>query len=99
MFTILHEETDKTHSMRSSMKLYFETQTCGTFDDVTDDVSDYAIYSQIYCSIVRYCSSGMCGMYCARSRDRCHALLRNAAISRLGDHSLVSQKFKVLRSR
>ena len=76
-----------------------ETQTFPSLDDVTDVVSDYAIYCSSYCSIVRYCSSGMCGMYCARSRDRCHALLRNAAISRLGDHSLASQKFKVLRSR
>ena len=66
------------------MKVFLETQTCDTLDDVTDDVSDYAIYSQIYCSSVRYCLLGMCGMYCARSRDRCHALLRNAAISRQG---------------
>ena len=51
-----------------------------TLDDVTDDVSDYVIYCSSYCSIVLYCSSGMYGMYCARSRDRCHALLRNSDI-------------------
>ena len=69
-----------------------ETQRGHTLDDVTDDVSDYAIdfdvsddviNLQSYCCVVRYCSSGMYGIYCARSRDRCHALLRNAAISRL----------------
>ena len=38
-------------------------------------------------------------MYCARSRDRCHALLRNSDVINRGDHSLVGQKFKVLRSR
>ena len=70
------------------MKVFLETQMCTILDDVTDDVtddvSDYVIYCSSYCSIVRYCSLGMCGMYCARSRDRSHALLRNAAISRLG---------------
>ena len=68
----------------TSMKLYFENQTGPTFDDVTDDVTDYAIYSQIYCSIVRYYSSGICVMYCARSRDRCHALLRNSDVINRG---------------
>ena len=32
-------------------------------DDVTDDVSDYVIYCSSYCSIVRYCSRGMRGVY------------------------------------
>ena len=38
-------------------------------------------------------------MYCARSRDRCHALLRNSDVINRGDHHSKSQKFKVLRSR
>ena len=64
----------------SSMYSATETQRILTLDDVIDDVSDYVIYSQSYCSIVRYCSSGMYGMYWARSRDRCHALLRNSDV-------------------
>ena len=49
-------------------------------DDVTDDVSDCVIYCVIFCSNVRYCSSRMYGMHCARSRDMCHALLRNSDV-------------------
>ena len=64
----------------SSMLFPIETQSIHTLDDVIEDVSDYVIYCVIYCSIVRYCSSGMCGMYCARSRDRCHTLLRNSDV-------------------
>ena len=76
-----------------------ETQRGHTFDDVTDDVSDYVIYCSGYCSIVRYCSRDMRGMYCARSRDMGHALLRNSDVINRGVHCYVGQKFKVLRSR
>ena len=37
-----------------------------------------AITQFIFSAIVRYCSSKMCKMYCARSGDRCHAQLRNS---------------------
>ena len=43
------------------------------FDDIIDGVSDYVIYGSSYCSIVRYYSLRMFGIYCARSRDRRHA--------------------------
>ena len=72
-----------------------------TFDDFTDDVSDYVrdyvIYCQSSCSIVHYCHMGMWGMYCARSRDRCHALLRNSDVINLEDNRSVCQNLKKLR--
>merc|ERR1712002_708042 len=78
----------------SSIKRGLEAKGAALFDDVTDDVSDCVSYCVIYCSIVLYCSWGMSGMYCARSRDRGHAhcvMLRS-----LGGAS--SQKFEKFQS-